>query len=390
MRPRLLFVVNDANFFLSHRLPLALTARKEGYDVAVACPVSSGVIELAKLDVRHVPLPLPRGKIALLAEIRAFIGLWRILKRERPDLVHLITAKPVIYGGILTRWLKIRSVAAVSGLGHVFVDMSLKNRLLRIAALLGYRWALRRQGLFPIFQNDENRKTLASFGATFEHPTLIRGSGADLARFDPAPSDNEIPRVVLPSRMILTKGIAEFVEAANLLLRQGIKAKFTLVGEPDPDNPASISTEQLEAWTSQGAVSWIGYRADIEAILQQSDLVALPSYYGEGLPKTLVDAAAAGRAVVTTDTAGCRDTVIPGQTALLCRPMDARDLAEKMRRLILNRDLRLALGAAGRRLAEREFGHERIVRQHLDLFRRVLASPLKPISGSRSARPFVV
>lgn len=369
---RLLFIVNDAGFFASHRLPIALAAMEEGYEVAVACPADAKVSLLNDTGIAHLDLPLARGGLGPFAEIRAIAALDRLVASFAPDIVHLITSKPIIYGGLVTRRRGIPAVAAVSGLGHVFIDDSTKSRVLRKAALAGYRLAMARRGLFPIFQNRDNLQLFSEAGALKEEPTLIRGSGTDLSRFDPAPTDNPVPRLVLPARMLYAKGVAEFVEAAGMLKAKGVVAEFHLVGDPDPANPASIPPERLKAWSDEGIVRWDGYRADIEAVLKKADIVVLPSH-NEGFPKTLVDAAAAGRAVVTNDVTGCRDAVIPGKTALLATPLDAVSLAEKMQTLIQNRDMRLAFGAAGRKLAERDFAIETIVAQHLDLYRKALA-----------------
>ena len=371
MPDRLLFIVNDAGFFCSHRLPIALAAQDEGYAVAVACPADAKVSRIVGAGLEHIAVPLGRGKLDPFGEVAALRALDTIVAGFDPALVHLITSKPIIYGGLVTRRRGIPAVAAVSGLGHVFIDDSARSRLLRRAALLGYRLAMNRPGLHPIFQNRDNLDLFEQAGAVHEPPTLIRGSGTDLARFDPTPVANPVPRLVLPARMLYAKGVAEFVEAARLLRSQGVAAEFVLVGDPDPANPASIPEAQLRAWHAEGVVSWEGYRADIEEVLRQSDIVVLPSH-NEGFPKTLVDAAAAGRAVVTNDVTGCRDAIIPGETGLLVRPLDTADLARGMRELIGDESRRLAFGAAGRRLAEQHYAIGAIVRQHLDLYRRAL------------------
>ena len=371
MGDRLLYIVNDAGFFCSHRLPIALAARAEGYDVAVACPGDGKAARITDAGIAHIDLPLGRGKLDPAGEVVAVRALDRVVAGFAPALVHLITSKPIIYGGLVTRRRRIPAVAAVSGLGHVFIDDSAKSRLLRRAALLGYRLAMDRPGLHPIFQNRDNLALFEQAGAVREAPTLIRGSGADLARFDPAPVANRVPRLVLPARMLYAKGVAEFVEAARMLRARGVAAEFVLVGDPDPANPASIPEAQLRAWHAEGVVSWEGYRSDIEEVMRQSDIVVLPSH-NEGFPKTLVDAAAAGRAVVTNDVTGCRDAIIPGETGLLVRPLDAEDLMRGMRELIEDSDRRLAFGAAARKLAEEHYAIEAIVAQHLDLYRKAL------------------
>lgn len=369
---RLLYVVNDAGFFCSHRLAIALAAREAGYQVAVASPKSSAARLIEEAGFVFFDLPLGRGKISPSGEIVAFRRLQRIVRSYRPALVHLITSKPIIYGGLITRWYGIPAVAAVSGLGHVFIDDRPKSRLLRSFALAGYRAAMGRRGLYPIFQNRDNWDLFARTGAVGEEPTLIRGSGTDLARFDPTPAVNAVPRLVLPARMLFSKGVGEFVEAARLLRAQNVEATFALVGDPDPANPASVPRTQLQSWHDEGVVRWERFRPDIETVLRESDVVVLPSH-NEGFPKTLVDAAAAGRAVVTNDVTGCRDAIVPGKTGILVRPFDVVDLARAMRELIDDRAKRLAMGAAGRQLAEQHYAIEAIAQQHLELYSKALA-----------------
>lgn len=373
MRERLLYIVNDAGFFCSHRLPIAIAAQAEGYDVAVACPRDARAHRIEEAGLRHIDLPLGRGKIGPLGELKALRALDGVFAGFRPGLAHLITSKPIIYGGLVSRRRRVPAVAAVSGLGHVFIDEGAKARLLRRIALLGYRAAMNRPGLFPIFQNRDNLALFREAGALREEPTLIRGSGTDLAQFDPTPAGNAVPRLILPARMLYAKGVAEFVEAARLLRADGVEAEFVLAGDPDPANPASIPEAQLRAWDAEGVVLWEGYRADIGAALKEADIVVLPSH-NEGFPKTLVDAAAAGRAVVTNDVTGCRDAIVPGETGLLVTPRDPRSLALGMRELIEDEAKRRAFGVAGRRLAEQHYTIETIVAQHLALYRKALAA----------------
>lgn len=373
MSKRLLFVVNDAGFFISHRLPIALAMRDRGYCVAIACPADRKTTLFASNDLLHLDVPLARGRIGPFGELRALRELNRQIREFDPDLVHLITSKPVIYGGILTRWRKIPAVAAISGLGHVFIDNSLRSRMLRAIALIGYRIALNRRGMFVIFQNLDNLRLFQQHKALREEPALIRGSGTQISKFDSAPAANSIPRVVLPARMLFSKGVAEFVEAARMLRARNIAAEFVLVGDPDLSNPATVPAAQLRAWDEEGVIRWEPHRPDIETVLKYSDLVVLPSY-NEGFPKTLVDAAAAGRAVVTSDVTGCRDAIIPGETGLLAPPQNSAELAERIADLLTDPDRRLAMGQAGRALAEADFAIEQIVAQHLALYDRALSS----------------
>lgn len=369
MKQTIFFVVNDAGFFLSHRLELALEAKRRGHRAAVVCPRDARSEKLAGLGIEHIELAMPRARGAVLAEAKAALALYRILRLDRPSVLHLITAKPIIVGGLVARLLGIPVVAAVSGLGHLFIDTSVRARIASKLVLFGYAAALKRSAAFPIFQNEDNRDLFDRAGINGGRDVLIRGSGAALERFDPSPTGNLKPVVVLPARMLWTKGVGEFVEAARILRAKGYDPEFQLVGDPDPANPASIPKATLEAWTSDGTIRWLPHRADIEAVLHDSDLVVLPSYL-EGLPKTLVDAAASGRAIVTTDVPGCRHAIVPGETGLLVKVRDPIDLADKIAELLDDPVRRDRMGVAGRRLAEREFQLSRIVAQHFEIYER--------------------
>lgn len=364
-RTKLLFVVNDARFFISHRLQLALAAREAGYQVAIACPDHPSTERFAAENLQYFSVPMPRNRGSISAEFDAVKRLFSVFRSYRPNIAHLVTAKPIIVGGILCRLTGTPVLAAVSGLGHAFIRGGLKARCARIALLAGYLLSLKRKHALVIFQNEENRAIFERAGIVRDRAIMIRGSGANLDLFDPTPAQSEPPLVVLPARMLWTKGIGEFVEAAELLRRKGIAARFVLAGDSDPGNPASVEPERLRHWNERGVVEWIGYHEDVAELLREADIVALPSYYPEGLPKTLVDAAAAGRASVTTDMPGCRDAVVPGQTGLLVRPRDSEDLADKIELLLRDRQKCRAMGRAARAFAEREFAIGRIVAQHL-------------------------
>ena len=370
---RLLYVVNDAAFFCSHRLPLALSAREAGWQVAVACPQDGGVDQIVECAIAHFPIPLGRGKLGPAGELRALAAIDNVFEQYRPHLAHLITSKPVIYGGLAARRRRVATVSAVSGLGHVFIDESAKARLLRRCAMAGYRAAMRHPRSFAIFQNDDNLKLFQDMGAVTDAFAIIRGSGTDLSRFDPTPVNNPLPQIVLPARMLYSKGVGDFVEAARLLKQRGIEANFRLVGDGDSANPATIPDHVMRQWHTSGAVIAEGYRSDIEQVLKSADIVVLPSY-NEGFPKSLVDAAAAGRAVVTTDVAGCRDAIVPGVTGLLVPVRNPVALAGAIGELIADPARRLAFGAAGRSLAERDFAIESIAAQHLGIYDRMASA----------------
>ena len=377
MIKKFLFVVNDPGFFLSHRLPLAKAARNKGFDVQVATKGGSAVEKIEQLGFTHHTLTLSRSGRNPLKEFATFFSLWRLFRHLRPDLVHLVTIKPVLYGGIAARLAKVPGViSAISGLGFLFVKRAgLWGHFFRYAVLFLYRLSMGHPNQRVIFQNLTDMSTLVDAGGVSKDKTrLIRGSGVDLRAFPVIPEFDGIPVVVMASRLLKDKGVYEFVEAARILQSRGVNARFQLIGDPDPGNPESITAESIQAWREEGIVEYLGYRTDIPDLFSQAHIITLPSYYGEGLPKVLIEAAASGRAVITTDMPGCRDAIEPGVTGLLIPIRDSNALASAIQQLIENPSLRQQMGKAGRRLAKKEFSIEKVVHAHLEIYRELMAS----------------
>jgi glycosyltransferase involved in cell wall biosynthesis len=370
MKPVLLMVVNDSDFFLSHRLPVAEGAFQAGYKVHIATKPGKSVTAIRSHGFHHHELPLSRSGKNPLMELSSLISIWRLCWRLRPDVLHLVTIKPVLYGGIAARIAPVKGVvAAISGLGFVFMANGAKATVFRGLVSRLYRLALGKRNVRVVFQNPDDRETLIKLGAiSHEKSALIRGSGVDLSLCQPYPERPGTPVVTLAARLLRDKGVVEFVEAARLLQQRGVEARFQLAGDLDPGNPTSISRDELEQWRSEGVLECLGYRMDIAQVFSESHVVVLPSYR-EGLPKVLVEAAACGRAVVTTDVPGCRDAIEVNVTGLLVPVRDCEALADAIQKLVEDPELRQRLGRAGRELAEREFAIESIVQQHLDIYR---------------------
>ncbi len=368
-RPKLLFTVNDAGFFLSHRLPVALAARDAGYEVHIATAPGAAVARIRDLGFTHHPVPLSRRGLNPVAEAGTLWSLYRLYRRLRPALIHHVTAKPVLYGGIAARLAGAPAVvSAVSGLGYVFIHRGWKAGLLRLAIKIGYRWALRRRGARVIFQNPDDRETfLTQAMAAAKDSVLIKGSGADVTRFIPSPEPEGLPVVVLPARMLWDKGVGEFVEAARHLNKDNPCARFVLAGDTDGGNPTAVPAADLRRWQNEGAVEWWGFRSDMAAVLQQAHIVCLPSYR-EGLPKSLIEAAACARPIVSCDVPGCREIARAGENALLVPPRDSTALAKALGRLIGDATLRQDFGARGREIVEAEFSLDRVIDETLDLY----------------------
>lgn len=375
--PRLLFFITNPAFLVSHRLPVALAARDAGYEVHVASMGGPAVAQLEALGLTHHVLPLSRTSMRPWTEARSLWAIWRLFRRVRPDLVHAVTLKSVLYGGIASRLAGVPAyVAAISGLGYVFIQGSGARAALKRLALVLYRLALGHANSRVIFQNASDRDVLVQAAAVRpEQVVMVRGSGVDLDRFAPAPWPDGPVTVAMASRLLHDKGVREFVEAARLSASRGEGLRWRLAGSLDPENPASVTASELEAWRAGGMIEYVGECADVAGFYAQAHIVTLPSYR-EGLPKSLIEAAACGRPVVTTDVPGCRDAIEPGVSGVLVPPRDARALAAAVAALAEDEALRTRMGDAGRALAERDFGLDRIVRAHLDVYRD-LAPPAR-------------
>jgi len=376
MNSLLLIVVNDAAFFLSHRLAVAQGAKNAGYEVQIASMPGPAVEQIRDLGFVHHELPLSRSGKNIFAEILSLVSIWRLLWRLKPDVLHLVTIKPVLYGGIAARLAPVKGVvAAVSGLGFVFLAKGLKATILRRIIRSLYCFALGKKNLRVIFQNPDDRDVLVGMGALEPIKVeMIRGSGVDLASYTEVPEASGTPIVCLAARLLRDKGVLEFVEAVRILRQRGVNAQFQLVGDLDLGNPASITVDELEAWRQEGFIELTGFRKDVANLFRDAHIVTLPSYR-EGLPRVLVEAAACGRAVVTTDVPGCRDAIEPGITGLLVPVRDSLALADAIEVLLNDSGMRQKMGHAGRMLAESEFSIDKIVKQHLDIYSKLEGTP---------------
>ena len=373
-RPRLLFVVTEDWYFVSHRLPLAVAALRAGYQVAVATRVQNHAAQIRDSGVELLALKRwRRSSLNPLLEMAAVVELAGVVCRWQPALVHLVALKPVLYGGLASRLGgAVVRVNALAGLGFVFLQGSKLARVLRPLVKLAFRLTLGGERAVTIVQNPDDRELLVGQRLVeASHVRLIRGSGVNLQRFAAAEPPSGKPIVLLMSRMLWDKGVAEFVEAARQSRMRGSDARFVLVGDPDPENPATIATGQLRQWRDSGVVEWWGPRTDVPAVLAQARIVVLPSYR-EGLPKVLLEAAASGRAMIATDVPGCREVVEHGVTGLLVPPRDAGALAAAIIQLAADPERCRQMGQRARALAEREFGLDAVVASTLNVYQELL------------------
>ena len=379
-KPVLLYLVTEDWYFWSHRLPIARAARAAGWEVMVATRVAKHGERIRREGFRLVPIGLRRRSLAPWREAAAIAELLRLYRRERPDLVHHVAMKPVLYGSLAAALARVPAVVnALAGMGYVFTSSGVKARLLRPLIRTAFRWLLDRPNRRLILQNPDDIAAMTKGTVTAERVALIRGSGVDIEAFAPpvapagaptgAPEGTSV--AVMVSRMLWDKGVGELVGAARLLRRREVPLRVVLVGSPDPDNPASIPERQLRDWDASGDVAWWGERSDIAEIWAKGQIAVLPSHR-EGLPKSLLEAAACGRPMVAADVSGCREIVKDGVTGLLVPPGDAGGLADALERLARDPDLRRRLGAAARDLVERELSEEAVVAQTLALYRSLV------------------
>lgn len=369
---KILYIVNEPWFFLSHRLPIALAAKKQGYSVHVATKSGETVKEISDMGFIHHEISLSRNGSSLRNELTSLSDIWKVIKKVKPDVLHLVTIKPVLYGGIASRFAPVgKVVAAVSGLGTLFLAEGKKAELKRKLGVGLYRSALRSKKTTVIFQNPDDKQLLIDLKAVKPEQTiLIRGSGIDLSFFQAFPENlDSTPVVTFAARLLFDKGLNEYVNAIKILNRRAVIANFQIVGDLDLGNATSASEEDIEQWKSIPNLEILGYQKDMATVFKNSNIVVLPSYR-EGLPKVLIEAAACGRAVVTTDVPGCRDAIEVNKTGLLVAAKSAEQLADAIEKLITDSDLRVRMGHAGRKLAEDAFSIEQVIEQHLSIYQQ--------------------
>ena len=348
---KLLFVINDDWYFLSHRLPPALAALREGFDVAVATRVGTQGQQILDHGFRLISLEHLKRETRSFNELRAIRELRAIYRHENPDIVHHVALKPILYGNIAALGLPLKIVNAFAGLGYLESSKSLKAMILRTVIWNTMRFLLNRPNSFTILQNFEDRDfAVNKLGLSVDNTEVIMGSGVDLEFFKPSLQPSGAPIVMLPSRLLWNKGVAEFVAAAELLTSTGVHARFVLVGDTDEGSPSAIPRSQLAEWNDAGSIEWWGKMSNMQEVLPQASIICLPSYR-EGIPKVLIEAAACCRPVVTTDVPGCRDVVQHYVNGMLVPPKNADVLALTIRVLLENSDLRARMGDAGRKIA---------------------------------------
>ena len=372
---RLLLSSNTDWYLYNFRLALAEFMRKSGLEVVLVSPYGQFVPQLKQHGFRWIPWEVGRQSLAPWGEIDSLRQIFAIYRREKPDLVHHHTIKPVLYGSLAARLAGVPGIVnSITGRGYIFLGEDRKARLLKRLVLPLYRMALSSPRCAVTFENETDRDYfLANRLIPKERTWLIEGVGVDPQRFTPQPEPAGTPVVMLAARMLWDKGVGVLVEAAHLLKAE-TAARVVLVGEPDPGNPGTVSSQTLEKWNMEGTVEWWGWRPNMPEVYNQSHIVTLPTMYGEGVPTTLLEAAACGRPLVASDIPGCRQVVLDGQNGFLVPPNDPVALAQALKRLIGDATLRGRMGAESRRLVMQKFTHAQVHAATLEVYKSVLGN----------------
>lgn len=394
-RTKLLYFIGVDWFFYSHFLDRAIAAKEAGYDVVVLTGITRDDDLLSQHGIKLIGIPIERRSLNPIGLIRNLVDVTRVLKQEKPDIVHQIALKPILVGSIACRLLRIkRVISAVVGLGFAFSSEKGSAQIVRRMLSFLFGLVLDKRHSKTVFENSDDRDYFINQGwVNQENAVLIRGAGVDTERFTPnlretfahdeqqqsgldetqSLPDRNLPIVMLLSRMLWDKGVGEFVEAARQLQNGKPYARFVLVGDPDDDNRGAISRDQLAAWQQEGVIEWWGFKPDVENILAQATISCLPSYR-EGLPKSLLESIAMGLPCIATDVPGCREAVIDGVNGFLVPARNSTALAASIKLLLQDVELQKKFGKASRQLAVENFSREIVNEQTCALYRQVLNS----------------
>lgn len=378
MQKKLFIVVNQDWFFLSHRLPIGIAAKKSGYDVTVVCEDTGVSSKIRDAGLKTVNLPINKAGTNIKDEIRTFSFLYKLFRNERPDIVHLVGLKTMLWGSLACRLAGVRAmVSAVCGLGVLF-DEKHSRSLMSRSILKVLRLTHGKKGTMIIFQNNDDKSLFLSSKIIKEGQcAFTNGSGIDLKNYDYTPEPVIGPiKVIFTARMVEDKGTLVLIDAAKMLEAEYKgKIQFLLCGGLD-SNPNGITKDMLENKCDGEYIQWLGHRKDVLDLLKQSHIMAFPSWYREGLPKSIIEAEAIGRPVVTTDSVGCRDTVMDGYNGFLIPVKKPDTLADALKKLIDNPELRQKMGRNAREFAVDKFDIKDVVKVHLQVYNEISNLPV--------------
>lgn len=391
MKKRILYVDNRVKYVLSHRIPWLEGARQAGFDVHVTTLTNGEGSRIEDAGFPYHPISEQRRSNNPLHELKLIGRLYRLYRTLEPDIIHQITLRSILYGGLASALLRRpKIVNSVTGLGYLFSSRDFKIRTLRTVVLWALRILARRNHVY-LFQNPDDEQLFQTYQiARPSSSVLIKGSGVDTEHFDSRAESEGPPVVLFPARMLWHKGVHSFVTAARQLTKNGTEARFVMVGNTDADNPASVSAAQLEQWENEGIIEWWGYQDSMPDVFAQSHIVCLPSAYREGVPKVLIEAASCGRPIVTTDMPGCREIVHDGVNGYLVPPRDGERTARALEKLINDSALRRQFGERGRERVRNEFSLDHVVDSTVGVYEDLMtgSAPAEAQSTLRSEVQF--
>jgi glycosyltransferase involved in cell wall biosynthesis len=372
-KPKIVFLITEDWYFWSHRLHLARTARDAGFEVIVATRVHKHKELIENEGFKLIPICMVRRSRNIIVELLCIVEIVKMYRIERPDIVFHVAIKPILYGSWAAKITRIPyTVNAYAGLGFMYIAKGWRASIFRFVVSVICRLTFLSKNLFVIFQNPDDMNLFINAGIIKrEKSLLIQGAGVDTSLYSYKPEPDEIPIIVLASRIVWDKGIKDLIDAARILGNDGVRCRVILVGSPDTENPVSISDEILLDWHNKGIVEWWGYRENIHEIFANSNIIVLPSYR-EGLPKVLLEAASCGRAIVATDVPGCREIVRHNENGILVPPKDPKSLAEALKKLVMDTSLRKKMGKRGRDIVVKEFSEEIVTQKTIDFYFRLL------------------
>ena len=370
-KKKILFLVTVDWYFWTHRRSLALAAKESGYEVFVVTHADRYKSRLAEDGFRLIPMEIVRCGCNPILDIQILVKLICTYKNERIDIVHHVGIKPVLYGTLAAMLTGVRGVVnAFGGLGHIFTDRGFKAFLIRIFITPVFRIVLKGNNKRVIFQNPEDKFAFESRKMADPNKTvMIRGMGVDLGRFTFQNEPRGQAVIMFAGRMLWNKGVGELVAVSKLLRHEDVAFRMVFVGFTDEANPKSVPESTIEGWEKEGLVEWWGRQEDMPSVLSKANVVVLPTTYGEGVPKVLLEAAAVGRAIIGNDVPGCREIVIHEKNGLLVPPKDVHALAHAIRLLIDNPDVRESMGKVGRSIVEKEFSDVKVIDETMELYR---------------------
>jgi len=373
VKKTLLYVTTQDWVFIGNRLPMARAARDAGFDVHVATHVQDKGDAIRAEGFTLHPIPFRRG-LSPLAILSTILALRRIKRDMKPDLIHHVGLQICVPGGLSSLGMTTPQINAMTGLGHTFTADTMSARVLRVVISAVLRFLLNRDNSITLVQNPDDRRVLEDAGIDARRIALIPGSGVDTDRLQPMKEPDGPVTVGFAGRLLAEKGIRALVEAHRMLRARGVDVNLLIAGEPDPRNPASVSLDEAKAWNDEPGIEWLGHIDDISALWKRAHIAALPSHR-EGLPISLLEAAACGKPMIATDAPGCREIVIDRQTGLLVPVENAKALAEAIAELIASKELRERYGAAARRLVVEKMSAKAIGTQTVALYEKALTRP---------------